>query len=494
MKSFNLIDEAWIPVVGKGRVSLKQVFSDVTLSRLDGSPLEKIAVLKLLQAISQVARTPETDAEWEEMGKDLTSFGKQCLDYLERVRSQFDLYGESPFLQILKVRKAKKYGINTLYPNIASGNNTVWRQEQQPRPIDNGEIALVLLVQMSCGLGGKRHDKGIVLERGYEKRSAHAGPAIDYSGVLHSFCLGRSLLETVWFNTFTLGEIKSMTRYLDGLGVPPWELMPQSENDEVARKLKESLLGRLVPLSRFCLIEGEDVHLTEGIVHLGYKAKYYDPSAVFFHNATSKGEDPKVIWCQLEKRPWRDLTAICAFLDSQKSETSCEQIRFCWHKLKKIQSELTVWSGGIRVETNSGEQRGIDFIESETTFSPTEDWFLAFKNEMNLLGMALKELKKGIACYVKALHSSEMPTVEKSKKKSEEIASKERKAEREFWQQCERYKQRIIDECEDPQGRRKIHKLVQHLLLNVFDGVCPKETGQQLKAWAFSRPTFAKIY
>lgn len=43
MMTFNLIDEPWIPVVGRKRVSLKQVFSDETISGLAGTPLEKIA-------------------------------------------------------------------------------------------------------------------------------------------------------------------------------------------------------------------------------------------------------------------------------------------------------------------------------------------------------------------------------------------------------------------------------------------------------------------
>ena len=39
---FNLIDEPWIPVTGKGNVSLREVFSRPDLSNPGGTPLEKI--------------------------------------------------------------------------------------------------------------------------------------------------------------------------------------------------------------------------------------------------------------------------------------------------------------------------------------------------------------------------------------------------------------------------------------------------------------------
>lgn len=75
MMTFNLIDEPWIPVIGWKRVSLKQIFSDETISGLAGTPLEKIAVLKLLQAISQASDTPADTQEWRKRGADLPESG-----------------------------------------------------------------------------------------------------------------------------------------------------------------------------------------------------------------------------------------------------------------------------------------------------------------------------------------------------------------------------------------------------------------------------------
>lgn len=38
---FNLVDEPWIPVAGKGLVSLADVFSNPNLSALGGNPIQK---------------------------------------------------------------------------------------------------------------------------------------------------------------------------------------------------------------------------------------------------------------------------------------------------------------------------------------------------------------------------------------------------------------------------------------------------------------------
>ena len=57
-RQFNLVDDAWIPVVACGRVSLREAFARPDLTALGGTPLEKIALFKLLQAVAQAARTP----------------------------------------------------------------------------------------------------------------------------------------------------------------------------------------------------------------------------------------------------------------------------------------------------------------------------------------------------------------------------------------------------------------------------------------------------
>lgn len=64
MKSLNLCDYPWIPVAGEDeRKSLIQIFSDTSLRRLSGNPVDKIVVLRLLLCIAQASsKLPDNDA------------------------------------------------------------------------------------------------------------------------------------------------------------------------------------------------------------------------------------------------------------------------------------------------------------------------------------------------------------------------------------------------------------------------------------------------
>ena len=62
---FNLVDEPWIPVTGKGLASLSDIFSNENITSLGGNPIQKIALTKFLLAIVQSAYTPVDEKDWE---------------------------------------------------------------------------------------------------------------------------------------------------------------------------------------------------------------------------------------------------------------------------------------------------------------------------------------------------------------------------------------------------------------------------------------------
>ena len=136
---FNLIDEPWIPVVDRGRVSLKTVFSDSSIKGLGGNPVQKIAFTKLLLAIAQSASTPQDNQAWS----NLTSEGlaKACLRYLEKWHDRFYLYGERPFLQMPEMSKAVVQSFGAVLPEVATGNTTVHTQIQHEKPFDDADKA-----------------------------------------------------------------------------------------------------------------------------------------------------------------------------------------------------------------------------------------------------------------------------------------------------------------------------------------------------------------
>ena len=73
--------------------------------------------------------------------------------------------------------------------------------------------------------------------------------------------------------------------------------MPKGEQCETANVLQNSLMGRLLPLSRFCLLNDKGLHYSEGITHLDYKSGMIDPSVAM--NPSTK--PPKVLWVDTGK-------------------------------------------------------------------------------------------------------------------------------------------------------------------------------------------------
>ncbi|HHM04188.1 MAG TPA: type I-E CRISPR-associated protein Cse1/CasA, partial [Gammaproteobacteria bacterium] len=313
---FNLIDEPWIPVVDVGRVSLRQLFDNPDYRALGGNPVQKIAVTKLLLAIAQAAATPADDEAWNEIGAD--GMAQACLDYLERWHDRFWLYGEQPFLQFPALEGSRLLSYGAVLPDIATGNTTVLTESQVEKTLSDADRAVLLVTLTGFGLAGKKADNSVVLTPGYTGKtkpngkptSGHAGALIGFMGYLHSFLHTERLRNTLWLNLFSQIQLDTLSFYPQGLGVPPWEEMPAGEDCPHARRLKESLMGRLVPLSHFCLLRDDGLHYSEGITHGAYKEGGIDPSVAI--NLSTK--TPKVLWVDTEKRPWRQLTAILSFM------------------------------------------------------------------------------------------------------------------------------------------------------------------------------------
>ena len=161
---FNLIDEAWIPVVDVGLVSLRDVFQNPGYRQLGGNPVEKTALLKLLLAIGQAAATPMDEHEWRDLGS--AGLAKQCLDYLDRWHDRFYLFGDKPFLQMPAIKSAFEQPFGSVMLGVATGNTTVLGHSQAPRAVSDAEKAKTLVVQMSMALGGKKTDNSITLSAG----------------------------------------------------------------------------------------------------------------------------------------------------------------------------------------------------------------------------------------------------------------------------------------------------------------------------------------
>lgn len=486
-RRFNLADEPWIPVAGAGQVSLREAFSRPGPATLGGTPLEKIALFKLLQAIAQAACTPANDTEWAHLGPD--GLAATCLAYLERWHEAFWLYGPQPFLQFPAVKRAAVVPYGKLLPHIASGNTSVLFQFQMEQPLTDSQKARLLLVNMSCCLSGKRVDKTIALSPGLAKSSSgKAGPALCSKGLLHSFLVGRSLRETAWLNLLTQEHLATELLYENGVGTPPWESMPGGEADAVAQRLQRSLMGRLVPMARFYLLADNGVHSVEGIQHPDYlQGGMVDPSVTGDRSL----KKPKMIWADPNKRPWRALPAMLSFLQHGQKGMRCLQLFWCVPRLTRqdlpAMDELTVWSGGIRLSSNAGEQYlsgADDVVESELSLPISclgngehSDWFLAFQSSME----GVEKLGTAVYAAVAGYYRDE---------KADNAGSWAERASLEFWQLAERHFSELVTVCaqQDPGAREDVLRRLRGCVLDCYARACPQETARQLQLWARHRP------
>jgi CRISPR system Cascade subunit CasA len=487
---FNLIDEPWIPIVDVGKVSLKQVFLESGYRAIGGNPVQKIALTKLLLAIAQAAFTPEDDEAWQELQPE--DLAKKCLAYLVQWHGQFYLYGDTPFLQMPAIKTAFIQKFGAVLPEISTGNTTVLTQSQAEKKLSNGDKALLIVQLMGFGLGGKKTDNSVVLTKGYQGKlnektkpsTGKPGPSIGFLGFLHSFLQGSSLQETLWLNVLTQQQIADMGIFPAGLGIAPWQQMPEGENCATAESLKASLMGRLIPLSRFCLLAEQGLHYSEGIAHSGYKEGIADPSTTIDRS----GKEAKALWTDPEKRPWRQLTALLSFLSSANNRgADCYQLRLTTSRASNANPALKsfgIWSGGLRVSSNAGEQfvsGSDDFVESLIqlpTDSLGEKWFSRFQTEMGELDTLSKIIYGATLSYFKSQNM--------------EAKGQAALASNLFWQLCERQFQALVSACADTDTTAlKIRTVFAQFVQKSYDSQCANDTARQLDAWARHRPNLS---
>lgn len=484
---YNILVEPCIPVVGKGRVSLLDVFKDGTLTALSGTPLQKIALMKFLLAIAQAAATPADEDEWLELGPE--GMAERCVEYLKTHADCFWLYGSRPFLQMPACEKADVKAFGAVMPEVAFGNTTLLTHIQLEPELDDAGKFLLLLVQMSLCFGGKKPYNKLVLTPGYEKKaSAKPGPGICHMGLLHTFFQGRNLWETLWFNILTREDVVRQKQWTAGLGIPPWERMPEGEACPVAEELKSSLMGRLIPMARFCLLTDKGLKFTEGIVHPDYSAGMVDPSAAM----DASGSKPKMLWTDPEKRPWRQLPALLSFLDAgEERGFFCLGLQKSVEKLREREdldddAQFGIWSGGIRVSSNAGEQYLTgrdDVVDSETLIKASwlgSNWFRAFSAAMG----RLEDLASLLYVAVNGYHSA-------MKVQDRRIAAE---ASGLFWQMVEPSEHELMAACDrKSEGWTEdtlpaLLRRYRAMVLSVYDEFCPHDTARQFEAWVLNRP------
>lgn len=365
-EAFNLVDEPWIILTNSKRVSLLDIFKIDINHKLGGTPVEVITILKLLQCITQAACNLSED-EYGEM--DIEEFSSRCANYLQTHKHLFNLYdSERPFLQFPELNDLEPTPFSSITPHQVTVNvnkSALNTFQFQKGHLPHAERAYKLLQQQGFAFGGKGVNTSLCLSDTHVKtKTGSYGPSLGYCGFLHSFIFGSTLLETLFINFLTTDEIDLLTQFPTGLGTAPWELMPTSENCKTAEALANSVMGRFIPMNRFCLLKDTGICVIEGIKYLTHKAGIVDLSVTLIAD-----KEYKAIWANTEKAGWREAESILSFLNESGSNKTNLQVKFALdHAFVHHISNTALVSLGLAVTNNSGEQyvSGVnDFVYSE---------------------------------------------------------------------------------------------------------------------------------
>ena len=481
---FCLVDSAWIPVVGKGRVSLMDVFSDDSICDIDGNAVQKIALTKFLIAVCQAAVSLKDSEEWEAMGSQ--GMSNSVRRYLEEKRDCFWLYGDKPFLQIPRIvdlPNAKPLKLYYYYlPDTDHANDTILNASQGIADPNDADKAVFLVTLMNYALGGKRSSTSVPLMGGADKKTPYPAPSLGgFVGYLQVCLKGRSLRETAWLNFFTEHD-KEMLKVEDMDVRPPWEEMPDGESDERACKLKKSIYAWLVAVSRFVYLKGNDVYCIDGIQYPKFvKDGYTEPFIV------AKTRE-SVLYVNPAEKPWRNLTAFLRAVYEGESDDGyvCQLLKLFLPRARDAVNTLSIWAGGLKVRDNSGDQsvkQSDDFVDSEFKFETNalgQTFYQLLQETMNGLNNLKENLSQSVKGYYKSLGVKDKDTGE---------------AQRRFWSVADGYADRLIIACSEVDGDA-VDTLVNNLndaAKRIYDDMCTHSTSRQMYAWVKNTPKRIKV-
>lgn len=480
---FNLIEERWIPIVSKDRVSLLDVFTDFSLKEISGNAIQKAALYRLLIAIAQRASSIKTNKMWREKG--VSGVSKECIDYLKSHKEDFYLYGDRPFLQVKELSECKEVKVQDIFfdyqPDIASDNDTILKESQAKQKISDAEKAVFIVSLMNYALGGKRTSYPKTYLNGKDakmrKKSAKSAPSIGRDkGFLQTMFLGESIAESVFLNLFSEEELELNNIKPDYSVLPPWEKMPSNQDPSYWDVYKKSLYSWFVAVSRFVLLCDEGIKYCEGIIYETVKEGLLDP----FISIDNKR---KAICVDPAKKPWRELPALLNAVYSNDNPDAFKCLALTMHltRNRDVAEYISIWSGGLKIRQNSGDQsvkQSDDYVDSKITLadSDIQDGFF-YK-----LSLIMKDLDS----FGSYLHLSiekyygEMKIQKKSSPVTSALAS--------FWSYVESYSQDIFDYAEEKDVIEALMNKIWDKACDVYDEFTSRETARQFSCWVKFKP------
>ena len=375
----NLCD---IPFINAGKArTLQEVFRvGSKLPNLTGSPAETILIMKFLSAVVMAALRPKTKQDL--LGLDNTKIAAATSLYLKEHRDQLEIDGDKPFLQYKKAIEAKAGKdcpkISEFIIGYPSANRGIVRSSDlMPYPTLAQKV-LGLLFAVIMPLNGKKTEKWPWIEENAEgPKKALPTPALGARGIAHSFVLGETLLDTLRLNLVCDEELIE-AGYEFGIGTPPWEKMP-TETDQTARELSRSYIGRLVPMLRFCLINGIELHATYGVAP---DPEIDEPSATY---VTNKAGD-RYCTGMSSGGNWQAIAAAMGFDVKGDQHPVCRQLQWCLPRAREDKAYIGIQIVGTKLTSKTGEHVISTGDEMYRFFMPAADLEEGAADKLEFMG------------------------------------------------------------------------------------------------------------
>ena len=490
-KSFNLVYSPWIFLVDGRRVSLKQLFEEEKPVELAGTPIERLEVFRLLLAIAHSACRLEDEEEWLDL--DVEEMKASVIEYLEKWSSRFDLYDpERPFLQLRQVRDAeteRKIPLMTFPMGTTSGNTTLLNQGNFQHPLEDAEKTYVLLQQNIFALSAKKGDQNFNLLDVKKYPNFKKPPTAPYSsamgkeGYLHTYPLGKGLMQTLLLNLLSEEEIREIPFLRGGIGFPPWEKMPKHEKDD---EMFATYLGWLLPFARFCLIDGDYLCMTSGIEYPPIETGQADLS-VTVRQTSGKEAKFTAVCANLTKQPWREIEAFLSYLDD-KGCTRCLQVEKTLAR-RVIRPDLNfsgLWCSGVQVSISAFNEQMFGandgFVDSEFRLRRDDlnKTFLSrYQKQIKDLDKLADILKKCVFGYFRSVGAD----ARIGKSHGDKAAAA-------FWECGNNLAERLLDACIS-NNLSEVRNKFAETVRQIFDESCPPGTGRQRLSWGKFRPNLS---
>lgn len=367
----NVAFDPWIPVVtatGKRKLaSLSSVLAEgEKYADLAVRPHERVALMRLFLCVAHAALDgPKDYDEWEAVPQKLPEAAQK---YLEKWKDHFELFHpERPWLQVAGLKPAKENDDKAFTPlakldfAMASGNcSTLFDHDganNSNRQFNSAQMALGLIAIQNfstCGLLSRPLWNGVATPDSAKDALCIA------SSMFHVFLLGKNLLDTICINICDFEELARLFNGNDWLGRPVWEQMPKTAAEITST---ETLLGRLVPLSRAIRLFDGSSNMLYGEA-LRYPIfpdfpREFNTSVII--NTSKKKEEKYIVGAKLNIRPWRQLDAILQYNIASKSISHALN-------LEHLDGQpIDIWVGALI--RNPGKQDILDSTESRFSIS-----------------------------------------------------------------------------------------------------------------------------